>query len=280
MKIGAPDAIGLKLYSRVFDTLKTAGLLAAIHVENPIITVSMLRQAAHIEMPGLLEHRVPYLYSYFLRYAEANGQHAPDTGKTKITLQNALEKAKPWQKIESVFDRALAQIEPPAIAAADLPSAPTWLPPAYRVHPIDAYEAMRIKFGWDSDAKIKIENALRATQTKPPASLFDWMDGAFKRYFVALSKTETESINSEDGIEKFLDKFILSSQCSQPQRRPENDKIEAVNVCHAHVPLHTCTRFVETVYDPSIQFDADLHMRTSFTNRLKAVDWTYHLQMD
>jgi hypothetical protein len=273
----------LELYRRVLDALNSHD-----DAESAVITAAMLREAAEIERPGLPVFRVPYLFSYFLKYAEANHQWVPDSNQTKITLQNAFEQADPGQLIERVFDEALAQafrpIEPIKIMGFDQPAEPAQPPPAYyRVRPVSAYDTLRERFGWDSETKVKVENALQATQTKPSEALFDWLDGAFKRYFSGLAKTENEHISSKDGIEKFLDKFVLSGEVWRSEHvnePPKHNIDESVNACHVYIPIHACTRFVETAYDPSIQFDIDRHMRTSFTNRLKAVDWTYHLQTD
>jgi hypothetical protein len=273
------------LHDHVFETLSRCGLVTE-QSDVAIITVSMLRAVANEERLGLPELRVQWLLNYYMHYAHNRG--APFQKNPKLALQNAFDKARPEQQIEHVFDQALTpdfdeiEVQPSDITFS-VPKEPVWLPPAHRVQPVSAYESLRKRFGWDSEAKIKIENALQASQIKPSEAFLDWLDGAFKRYFSDLSKVEKEQISGPEGMERFLDKFAMSGEMwrnedvDEPLKRNVE---EAVDVSTAHVPIHACTRFVEFVYDPSTQFDSDLHMRTSFTNRLKAVDWAYHLQID
>jgi hypothetical protein len=287
------------LYDHVFRTLKKIGIAAKA---DESITVTMLRAVANEERPGLPELQVQWLFNYYIYYGEA--KRAWFQKQPKLALKNAFAQAEPYWHIEDVFDVALGlaaaqgcpklDAEVPAEVcatvhrakpafSAPIPIPAKLLPPFCKIQPVDAYEAMRTKFGWDSEAKIKIENALQASQTKPSEHFIDWLEGAIKRYFEEFNKIEAEPYDGLDAVETFLDKFFRSSEVWSSEHGDETPKTninESVNVVCAHVPIHTCTRFVETPYDPSIQFDIDLHMRTSFTNRLKAVDWTYHLQLD
>jgi hypothetical protein len=221
------------------------------------------------------------IFRYYLEYARGKGVPRKMARGTEGALQHAFERADPTEQIEYVFDRVLVKVWNP-VKTINLEKEGK-LPPQVQLDPnspVDAYEALCLAQGWEPLEKVRALEVIQATEIKPSEGFIEWLEGAIARYFVEFARSQANGV--PDYENSFYDKFLTGDEIGQCGSPVENKRSlnEPVEICRAHVPIQACSQFTEVAYVPSTRLDTDLHMHTSFTNRLRGVDWNYYLQAD
>ncbi len=185
------------------------------------------------------------IWKWYKEYARNKGVFWDGIKASTYPLYDALQAADPNEKVEDVFDRVIHDFMPDK----------------------GLYAAVTKKMGWASAEEIGAENRFKAKAICPGPEFFDWLHSAFERYEVDYAQAEKTG-----KLEDFYDKFTSGTDViADPQKTAMFG--EAQIVASPDVDL----KYLEHTHEPTQTRDTRYHLNSSFTNRLKCVDWKYYL---